>query len=214
MKRLSRRDFLKSVGLGTAGLTVFEGLRANPAEAIFKANIQPRPYKLQFSQETPTICCYCGCGCGLLIHTAGEGADKKVIFSEGDPDHPINLGAACPKGQAISDVAHVIEGTLHSFKDNERVPNKLRLTKVLYRAPYSEAYEEVEWDWALAEIAKRVKATRDGSFEKTDAKGVTVNRTQAIGHLGSASLDSEENYLLHKMMRAIGVVNIDHHARL
>lgn len=208
MKRLSRRDFLKSVGLGAAGLTLFA--KTQPAEAIFKANINRRSYKLQYAEETPTICCYCGCGCGIIIHTR----DGKVILSQGDPDHPINEGSLCPKGQAHSDLSYVVEGTTNSFKDNDRVLNKQRLDKVLYRAPYATEWEEKDWDWALAEIAKRVKATRDGSFETKDANGVTVNRTQAIGHLGSASLDNEENYLMHKLMRALGVINMDHHARL
>jgi formate dehydrogenase major subunit len=210
MKRLSRRDFLKSVGLGAAGLTLFEGVTARPAEAIFKANLKLKPFKLQYAEETPTICCYCGCGCGIIIHTH----EGKVILSQGDPDHPINEGALCPKGQAHSDLSFVVEGTLDSFKDNTRVPNKQRLSRVLYRAPYATDWEEKDWDWAIAEVAKRIKATRDGTFETTDANGVTVNRTQAIGHLGSASLDSEENYLMHKLMRAIGVIHIDHHARL
>lgn len=43
---------------------------------------------------------------------------------------------------------------------------------------------------------------------------VTVNRTTAIATFGSASLDNEENYLLHKMFRSWGLLNIEHHARL
>ncbi|KFD40457.1 formate dehydrogenase, partial [Peptococcaceae bacterium SCADC1_2_3] len=71
-----------------------------------------------------------------------------------------------------------------------------------------------DWDWALSEIAKRVKKTRDESFEEKDDKGVTVNRTQAIAHFGSATIDNEENYLMYKLMRTLGVINLDHCARL
>jgi formate dehydrogenase major subunit len=78
----------------------------------------------------------------------------------------------------------------------------------------SRAWEKKDWDWALSEIAKRIKKTRDETFEEVDENGVTVNRTQAIAHLGSASVDNEENYIMHKMLRSIGVINMDHHARL
>lgn len=213
MKKLSRRDFLKSVGLGAAGFTAVDAFGGASAEALLLQKKTDLPeFKLQYAEETPTICCYCGCGCGIIIHTK----DGKVIGCQGDPDHPINEGALCPKGQAITDLSFVVEENprRHSMFERPRVPNPERVTKVLYRAPFSTEWEEKTWDWALSEIAKRVKETRDATFERTDANGVTVNRTQAIAHLGSASIDNEENYLMHKLMRALGVIYIDHHARL
>jgi formate dehydrogenase major subunit len=45
------------------------------------------------------------------------------------------------------------------------VNNPRRLQKVLYRAPGGTAWEEKTWDWALARIAAKVKATRDRSLQ-------------------------------------------------
>lgn len=218
MKKISRRDFLKSLGIGAAGLSLFGGADGAYAAAYPPKDVNfPGPFKLKFAKETATICPYCGCGCGIIVHTQ---EDKVVINVQGDPDHPINEGSLCPKGMSISDLTYITD------ENRQRVVNPQRVTKVLYRAPGSDRWEEKEWEWAVAEIAKRVKKTRDENWESTqkvkvkDADGneqeveVPVNRTQAIAHLGSASLDNEENYLLHKMYRALGVINIDHHARL
>jgi formate dehydrogenase major subunit len=100
----------------------------------------------------------------------------------------------------------------------------------MYRAPGADAWKEVEWDWALDQIAKKVKDTRDRTFkltseakvketqpdgtEKEVEKEFTVNRTDAIAHVGSAALDNEECYLLQKMMRSFGLVYIEHQARI
>jgi formate dehydrogenase major subunit len=84
----------------------------------------------------------------------------------------------------------------------------------MYRAPYSDKWKTVSWDWALTEIAKRVKATRDAAFEAKNAKGQVVNRTTAIASLGSAALDNEECWTLQALMRALGLVYIEHQARI
>lgn len=216
MKKLSRRDFLKSLGVGAAGLSIFGGATAAHAALEVPSHIPMREFKLKYARETTSVCSWCGCGCGLVVHTR----DGVVVGVQGDPDHPMSEGKLCPKGRALSDVSYIVD------KDQKRVPNPYRVTKVLYRAPYSDRWEEKSWDWAIPRIAKRIKATRDGTFERTQrvafptAEGgmqevdVPVNRTQAIGFLGGASNCNEECYLAHKMMRALGVVNFDHHARL
>ncbi|MBN2187275.1 MAG: hypothetical protein JW732_07505, partial [Dehalococcoidia bacterium] len=86
--------------------------------------------------------------------------------------------------------------------------------KVQYRAPGSARWEEKSWDWAITEIAKRIKNTRDSSWVEKDKAGDTVNRTEAIGCMGGASLDNEECYLLVKLMRSLGLVYIEHQARI
>ncbi len=204
MRKISRRDFLKNLGLGSAGLT----LVASPAlasESHSKITGEKLPSKIRKVKETYTVCAFCGCGCGIILYTNN---DNKIVYCEGDPDHPINEGSICSKGNAIIDTYNTID------KKGNRVINKLRVTKPLYRAPGSTKWEEKSWEWALSEIAKRIKATRDATFEEKDDKGVTVNRTTAIATFGSASLDNEENYLLHKMFRSWGLLNIEHHARL
>jgi len=93
---------------------------------------------------------------------------------------------------------HQVDGELNPF----------RLTKPLYRAPNSTDWEEKSWDWIIETIARRVKSTRDQNW---NAK---ANRTDAIAGLGGGELDNEECYLLSKMNRALGVVYLEHCARL
>jgi formate dehydrogenase major subunit len=207
-QRISRRDFLKYLGLGTAGTALLEGATAIPAFASTTEDKLPTfdlgPLKIKKAKETASVCAFCGVGCGLIVYSEGD----RIIHIEGDPDNPNNEGSMCSKGIALGDANTIVD------KNRKRVVNDRRIMDVLYRAPNSTKWEKKTWEWALAEIAKRVKKTRDESFEEKDAKGVTVNRTQAIAHIGSASCDNEENYLFQKMMRSLGVINFDHHARL
>jgi formate dehydrogenase major subunit len=145
--------------------------------------------------EAATICPYCSCGCGLLIAT---GPDGHIINSEGDPDNPNNRGALDPKSISV-----------RSLSISER-----RLKKPLYRAPGSDKFEEKDWGWMIEQVARRIKDARDATFEKTNAEGVTVNRTQALAFLGGAANNNEECYLAAKLARALGLVYIEHQARI
>ncbi len=199
---VSRREFMKlsgsSVLLGSLGVSV------DPAEAA------TRDLRIKGATVTNTICPYCSVGCGIIVHTK----DGKVVYTEGDPDHPINEGTLCSKGSSLYEV----------------INNPQRVIKPRYRAAGASEWKEVEWDWALDEIAKRVKDTRDRSFkttskskikekspdgtEKDVEKDFVVNRTDAIAHVGSAALDNEECYMLQKLMRSWGLVYIEHQARI
>ncbi len=183
---VTRRDFFRITGTGLAGSALGAGLAAPEAEAA--------AFKLENATKTTTICPYCSVGCGILVHTAGG----EVVHVEGDPEHPINRGTLCPKGASI-----------HQLRN---APN--RVTAPLYRAPGAVEWKEVSWDWAIDEIAKRVKAARDETFETVNAAGQTVNRTQGIASVGSAALDNEEAYLLQKFLRGLGLVYVEHQARL
>lgn len=188
---LSRREFLKASGAGVGGAFLLGAL--NPSITL-AAQHKVLPLKKKRG-ETTTICPYCGVGCGFVV----AAQDGKVVNVEGDPDHPVNFGGACAKGAALRQLG----------ADN---PN--RLSKVLYRAPGGAQFEEKSWDWALTEIAKRIKKTRDTNFTEKDSKGNLVNRTEAIANLGGAALDNEECYLLCKLTRALGLVYIEHQARI
>ena len=149
-------------------------------------------------------------GCSILFHTI----DGKVVNTEGDPDGPINEGTLCPKGASLFQMAN----------------NTKRLTKPLYRAPGALEWKEVEWDWALDQIARKVKDTRDKTFKQTSKSKVkeknpdgteveiekefVVNRTDGIAHVGSAAMDNEECYLMQKLLRSWGLVYIEHQARI
>jgi formate dehydrogenase major subunit len=92
--------------------------------------------------------------------------------------------------------------------------NNNRLNKPLYQAPYASEWKEVSWEWALDKIARNVKKSRDGSFQLTNAKGQTVNRTEGIASVGSAAMDNEECYLYQKFLRGLGLAYIEHQARI
>lgn len=193
---LTRRDLLKR-SLAAGSLLPLVGLDVGVAEAASNGT------KIDGAKETKTICPYCSVGCGISIWTK----DGEVVSVSGDADHPINEGTLCSKGSSVMNLRLVAD------KNGKFSPNPARVTKVKYRAPGATEFVEKDWDWAIAEIAKRVKATRDATFQQKEGD-VTVNRTFAIAHIGSAALDNEENYALHKMQRAFGVVRLEHHARL
>lgn len=209
-QKVSRRDFLKFFGLGTAGTALLGSAAAVPAIASTAEESRPTfemgPLKISKAKETASVCAFCGVGCGLIVYADEKG--ERVLHIEGDPDNPNNEGTMCSKGIALGDANTIVD------KKRKRVANDRRIMDVLYRAPGSNKWEKKDWEWALKEIAKRVKDTRDSTFVEKDEKGVTVNRTEAICHIGSASCDNEENYLFQKMHRALGVINLDHHARL
>lgn len=199
---ISRRNFLKLSG-GALALTTL-GINLEPVRAYAQG------LRIKNAKENLTICPYCSVGCGIVVHTV----DGKVVNTEGDPDHPISEGTLCSKGQSLFQI----------------VTSPIRLTKPRYRAAGATEWKEVEWDWTLDEIAKRVKATRDRTFKTTSKSKVkekgpdgverevekefTVNRTDGIAHVGSAALDNEECYLLQKVLRSWGLVYIEHQARI
>jgi formate dehydrogenase major subunit len=202
---LSRRDFLKLSGSTAVAGAIGAGLSPGVASADEEKEI-----RIKGAKVTNTVCPYCSVGCGILVYTKGG----KVVNAEGDPDHPTNEGTLCSKGASLYQI----------------INNPLRLTKPKYRAPGAKDWKEVEWDWALDEIAKRVKDTRDRTFksnskskakekqpdgsEKEVEKEFVVNRTDGIAHVGSAALDNEECYMLQKLLRSWGLVYIEHQARI
>lgn len=198
---LSRRSFFKLTGATFAAGALAEVF--GPANAL-AADAVPE-LRIKGAIETTTICCYCSVGCGGICSVI----NGELVNLEGDPDHPINRGALCSKGSAQFNLRNI-----YNPESGKLEPNPYRLTKVKYRAPGASEWEEKDWAWAIDEIAKRVKATRDANYETTDANGVTVNRTEAIGNLGGASLDGEECYAVQKFARALGVTWIEHQARI
>jgi formate dehydrogenase major subunit len=185
---ITRRSFLKFSG-STAGSVL---LPAGFTRASEKVQCFPlhKPVK-----EAATICPYCSCGCRLVIAT---GTDGHIVNCEGDPDNPQNRGALDPKSISVRELSQ----------------SDLRLKKPLYRAPCSSSFEEKSWEWMIVEISKRIKTTRDATFQKVNDKGLTVNRTAGIAFLGGAANNDEESYLATKLMRALGLVYLEHQARI
>jgi formate dehydrogenase major subunit len=174
----------------------------------FRLNQQPKTTREPFSVETLAkgsrlrgatvtegICPYCAVGCGQLIYSKGG----ELINIEGHPDSPISEGHLCPKG------ANAFQLSVNSH----------RVRNVLYRAPYSDKWETRTMDWALDQIAQRVKTTRDADFATRDEQGRLLNSVRSIGSLGGATIDNEENYLIKKLFGGgLGVVSIENQARI
>lgn len=186
---VTRRQFLKLSGAVAATLAVVElGFDEKSAKA------KSKEFKIAKLTPTPTICPYCAVGCGILVYSNGD----DVVYTEGDPDHPINEGTLCSKGTTVRQV----------FTSEKRV------TKPRYRAPGSSKWEEVDWDFALEKVAKNMKETRDRTFIHKE-NGTVVNRLDSVAYLGGAALDNEECHLLQKLFRAgLGLTYIEHQARI
>lgn len=190
----NRRNFLKLSAVA-ATATAFGGLGIGCTP---KATMVDRAAMLdpKWSKQTTSICCYCAVGCGLIVNTSLK--DMRAINVEGDPDHPVSEGALCAKGASIWQLA-----------ENDRRPDS-----VLYRAPYSNKFEKVSLSWALERIAHKVKQSRDKAFTYKNAKGQVVNRCDNIASVGSAALDNEECWAYQTMLRSLGLVYVEHQARI
>jgi formate dehydrogenase major subunit len=143
---------------------------------------------------TESVCPYCAVGCGQLVYTR----DGELVDIEGNPRSPINQGTLCPKGSA----------------SRQLIQQPGRLTKVLYRRPHGTEWEELELETAMDMIAERVIAARERGWQERDERGWKVDRTLGFAHLGGATLDNEENYLLKKLWTAMGALQIENQARI
>jgi formate dehydrogenase major subunit len=143
---------------------------------------------------TESVCPFCAVGCGQLVYTRrGE-----LVDIEGNPRSPINQGTLCPKGAS----------------SRQLVQQPGRLTKVRYRRPGGSDWEELELERAMDMIADRVIAARESGWQDSDRHGWRVDRTLAFAHLGGATLDNEENYLIKKLFTAMGAIQIENQARI
>jgi len=143
---------------------------------------------------TESVCPYCAVGCGQLVYTR----DGELVDIEGNPRSPINQGTLCPKGSA----------------SRQLIQQPGRLTKVKYRRPYGTEWEELDLETAMDMIADRVIAARENGWQDRDQHNRKVDRTLGFAHLGGATLDNEENYLLKKLWTAMGALQIENQARI
>jgi formate dehydrogenase major subunit len=171
------------------------GLGAS-ARSSRQANLKPRTAEADHVAQS--ICPYCAVGCGQRIYVK----DGEITQIEGDPDSPISRGRLCPKGAA----------------SRNYVQSPMREYKVKYRRPYSGEWEDLDLDTAVDRIADRLIKTRDETWEDTQQteSGDTfkLNRTLGFAHLGGATLDNEENYLMKKFYTAMGAIQVENQARI
>ena len=186
---LSRRDFLRLSGTATGGFALSVALNTQTAIAGSRSiTLRNRV------GETTTVCPYCGVGCNAIVAVLGG----NVVEVEGDPDCPINEGSLCPKGASLYQAAN----------------NPERVLTVRHRAAGATGWTDMSWDEAIVAVADRIKETSDSHFDETDSSGNMVNRTMAIASVGSVFPNSEEAYLMSKMLRALGIVYIENEARI
>jgi formate dehydrogenase major subunit len=145
-------------------------------------------------KATESVCPYCAVGCGQVVYTRGG----ELVSIEGNPRSPINQGTLCPKGSA----------------SRQLVQQPGRLQKVRYRAPGATEWREIELETAMDMIAERVISAREDGWQDVNSEGHSVRRTLGFAHLGGATLDNEENYLLKKAYTMMGAVQIENQARI
>jgi formate dehydrogenase major subunit len=194
----TRRQFLKLTGIGTAGIAAAElgGLGFDLAFAGQRAARR----KLEGTKQTASICPYCAVGCGTMVSAKAVDGRVNIVNIEGNPDSPISTGSLCPKGAASFQLA----------------VNPLRLTTVKHRKPGAKEWdtETMSRDQAMTRITQLYADSRDRTFVEKDANGKLINQTTGIFALGGATNDNEENYLIAKVNRMMGVVRIENQARI
>ena len=193
--RLSRRQFLKLSAGTMSGVVAAEVTGLGLDTRRFQARLKSRQVKQ--GKEVPSVCPYCAVGCGQIVTVA----NGQIIDIQGNYDSPVSEGTLCPKGAATYQLA----------------VNPHRWTKAKYRAPYSDHWEDIDLETAMARVAERFKQTRDENFNETLNVGgqeKRVNNVLALASLGGATIDDEWNYIHQKLLRATGVVSIENQARI
>jgi formate dehydrogenase major subunit len=189
----------KQDGFSLTNWPVARQLKNNDVLGLGKSAASSRTESLAARTTTAhkvvdSVCPYCAVGCAQLVYVK----DEKIINIEGDPRSPNSQGCLCPKGAATFQL----------------VTGSHRVTQVLYRRPHGTEWETIPLERAMDMVAERVKKTRDANWEEQDKDGQALNRTMAIAHLGGATLDNEENYLIKKLFTSLGIVQIENQARI
>ena len=182
-----------------SGWSVLRQLRTKDPTGLGDSALSERsralgPRTEDADEVVPSVCPYCAVGCAQLVYVK----DRKITHIEGDPDSPIPEGCLCPKGAATFQL----------------VTGSHRVHDVLYRRPHGTEWETIPLETAMDMVAERVKRTRDDTWEESSADGATLRRTLGFAHLGGATLDNEENYLIKKLFTAMGAIQIENQARI
>lgn len=196
--QVSRRQFMKLAGAGTAGSALAAFGFAETEQALAQTI---RPYKLAKTTETRNTCPYCSVACGIIMYSKGDlkkGEKAEIVHIEGDSDHPTNRGTLCPKGAALLDFVRA----------------ETRTKEPMYRAPGSKEWKPISWDDALDRIARLMKDDRDANFIAQNKDGATVNRWVSTGFLAASATTNETAWMTYKVVRSAGMVVFDNQARV
>jgi formate dehydrogenase major subunit len=195
---VSRRTFLRGVGVGVGGTTLsalgFDGIESAHAAAV-------KAFRLTSTKEARSTCPYCAVSCGMMVFSAEsrtEPGKLEVVHIEGDADHPVNRGTLCPKGAAAIDYVRA----------------RARVKQPMYRKPGGDRFEEVSWDFAMERIARLMKDDRDANFIERNSDGVLVNRWPTMGFLSGSSCTNETGWMTWKTTRGLGILQLENQARI
>jgi formate dehydrogenase major subunit len=170
-----------------------EGGDGTGPEAMSRRTRELRP-KTDGAAAARSVCPYCAVGCGQLVYHR----DGELVAIEGDPESPISRGHLCPKGAA----------------SHQLLTHAGRLTTVRYRPPFATAWRELPLEEAMDRIADRVWASRERTFAE-QVNGERLMQCRGIAHLGGATLDNEENYLIKKLFSGgLGMTRLSNQARI
>lgn len=172
------------VGTDTSG-------RASAVTSVRTASLRPRT--AEADTVVKSVCPYCAVGCGQDVYVK----DGRVTHIEGDADSPISRGRLCPKGSAS---LQLTTGSAREYA-------------VKYRRAHGTEWESLDLDTAMDMIADRVIESRRRGWE-WEFEGKRVRRTLGFAHLGGATLDNEENFLIKKLFTALGAIQIENQARI
>ena len=187
--KVTRRDLLKVAGAGAGAIAL-----GSLGVSYLVTESYAKKLKTKGAKEVRSICPFCAVSCRFIAHVKYG----KVVSTEGDPGYPISEGALCAKGATM----------------NSMVNSTHRLLKPLYRAPFSEKWEEKSYSWMIDRLAKKIKETRDKTFTLKNAEGKVVNRLETMFHMGSSQMSNEEASVVVQAQRALGIVYMDHQARI
>ena len=193
---MNRRQFLRVSAAGLASSSL-AALGFSPTAAL----AETRNFKLARTTETRSTCPYCSVSCGMVMYSLGDKAKNvksSIIHVEGDPDNPVNRGTLCPKGAGVRDM----------------MQSKDRLKWPEVREPGAKEWKRISWHDAIERIAKHMKADRDKNFVAQNKDGVTVNRWPTFAALAASAATNEGGYITVKMLRTLGVTQLDTQARI
>jgi formate dehydrogenase major subunit len=194
VEEITRRQFLgvSAAGTGVLGVSAL-GFDLAPATKV------KQKMRIEGATVSHSVCPYCAVGCSLLAYTKkATNGHVKLLQIEGDPDSPVNEGTLCPKGATSLELA----------------VSRRRVSNPLYRAPGTNEWKRVSWEFTLDKLARNIKASRDRTFITKDADGNVVNRCEGIAFAGGAAFSSEEGYFATKLMRGLGLVHLEQQARV
>jgi anaerobic selenocysteine-containing dehydrogenase len=152
-EKISRRDFLKLASVGAATSAVLTG--CGPASRYVKREPYSKMPEYTYnglSTYYATTCRECAAGCGLIVRTM----QGRAIKVEGNPNHPVNLGKTCPRGQT----------TLQGLYNPNRLKGPIKHTRGegLYNADFQNSEANLSWDDATQVVADALKDSAGVAF--------------------------------------------------